>query len=96
MTISDIRKKVIPILKKEGVLKAAIFGSYATGYADPKSDIDFLIQMNKNKSLFDLAGLKIDLEEKLGKKVDVLTYKGIHPLLRRRILGEKITIYEKK
>lgn len=96
ITLSEIKKKARPIFKREGVIKAAIFGSFATGYANKKSDIDILIQMKKSGDIFDLAGIKNELEEKLQKKVDVLTYKGIHPFIRRRILGEKITIYEKK
>ena len=95
ITLNDIKKKARPIFKKEGVIRAAVFGSFATGYADKKSDVDVLVQMRKDGDLFDLARIKIALEEKLQRKVDILTYKGIHPYLRRRILKEKKTIYER-
>lgn len=95
ITLSDIKKKARPIFKKEGVIKAAVFGSFATGYADKKSDIDFLIKMDKSKSLLDLVGIKLNLEKNFRRKVDVITYGGIHRLLKNRILREKIIIYEK-
>ncbi|MGP3668261.1 MAG: nucleotidyltransferase family protein [Candidatus Bathyarchaeota archaeon] len=56
------------------------------------SDIDILVEFEGEKSLLDLAGLKIDLEEALGRKVDVLTYNSLHPLLRDRILQEQKAI----
>jgi len=62
------------------VIKAAIFGSYATGEAKANSDIDLLVQ----------------LEDALNKKVDLLTYNSIHPYLKRIILNEQKVIYEKR
>jgi len=56
------------------------------------SDIDILIEFKGNKSLLDLAGLKIELEETLHRKVDVLTYNSLHPLLKDRILKEQKVI----
>ena len=95
MTVQAIANKILPILKKQGVTKAAIFGSHATGEAKKRSDVDLLVEFAGRKSLFDLVGLKLDLEEVLKKKVDVLTYRSIHPLLRDIILNEQIIIYEK-
>lgn len=89
ITLSEIKKKARPTFKKEGVIKAAVFGSFATGYADRKSDIDFLIKMDKSKSRFDLIEIKLNLEKKLRRKVDVITYGGIHRQLKNRILREK-------
>ena len=87
--INEIRQKAVPVLKRNGVVKAGIFGSYATGKAGKKSDVDMLVKFSGKKSLLDLAGLKIELERKLGKKVDVLTYNSVHPLLRNRIFKEE-------
>jgi len=90
MGIKDIKKKITPILKRNDVKRAAIFGSVARGEAKKNSDIDILIEFKKNnKSLLDLAGLKIELEEKMNKKVDVLTYNSIHPFLKEIILKEQ-------
>lgn len=94
--ISLIKKKILPILKRQGVTKAAIFGSFARGDNKKRSDIDLLVNLKKDKSLLDLVGLKLDLEKKLNKKVDVLTYNGINPRLKDIILKEQKIIYEKR
>jgi len=92
MTTERIKNKIMPVLKKYDVKKASFFGSFARGEATPKSDIDLLIEFKGRKSLLDLSGLKIELEELLKRKVDVLTYKSIYPLLKDRILKEQETI----
>ncbi len=92
MNIKQISKVSIPVLKKNGVVTAGIFGSYVRGQAGKRSDIDFLVKFKGRKSLLDLVGLKYDLEEKLNKKVDIITYNSIHPLLRENILKEEVKI----
>lgn len=57
-----------------------------------QSDVDLLVEFEGRKSLLDIAGLKIELEDALGRKVDVVTYRSLHPLLRERILGEQVPI----
>ncbi len=89
-------KIIIPILKRYGVVKAGLFGSFVRGEARKSSDIDILIQFKGRKSLLDLVGLKLELEGRLKRKVDVLTYNSIHPLLKDRILKEEVRIYEKR
>ncbi len=69
--IREIKQKAVPVLKRNGVVKAGIFGSYATGKANKKSDVDILVKISGKKSLLDLAGLKMELENKLAKKVDI-------------------------
>lgn len=96
MNIQTIKTKTTPILKNEGVVKAAVFGSHATGEAKQDSDVDLLVEFGSRKSLFDLVGLKLKLEEVLKKKVDLLTYRSINHLLRDIILNEQIVIYEKE
>ena len=89
--ISDLKlKQMVSTLRKNNVIKAGLFGSYARGRATDKSDIDILVRFRGRKSLVDLARLEIELEEKLGRKVDVLTYNSIHPLLKKRILEEEV------
>ncbi len=90
--LGDIKKIIVPVLKRNGVVKAGIFGSFARGEAKKKSDIDILIKYRGKKTLFDLAGLEIELEGKTGKKVDLLTYNSIHPLLKERILKEEVQV----
>ena len=91
--IEEVKRKIVKILRKNGVVRAGIFGSYARGEQKKNSDIDVLIEVQARKfSLLDLIGLEMDLVEKLGRKVDLLTYKSIHPLLRDRILKEEVRI----
>jgi hypothetical protein len=87
-----IRRKILPILRRYDVARAAIFGSIARGESTERSDIDLLVEFKGQKSLLDLAGLKIALEELLKTKVDVLTYNSLHPLLKDKILSEQKVI----
>ena len=92
-SFSIIKRKALPILKRHDVRRAAIFGSFARGDETSKSDVDFLIEYEgKNQSLLDLVALKSDLEEALGREVDVITYRSIHWRLREHILAEQIVI----
>ncbi|MFH0792321.1 MAG: nucleotidyltransferase family protein [bacterium] len=93
MEISEVKRKIIAILKRNDVKRAAVFGSVARGTAKKNSDIDLLVEFKGNdKSLLDLSGLKIELEEKLSKKVDLLTYNSLNPLLKEIILSEQKVI----
>ena len=95
--IQRIARIAVPLLKKYGVVRAGIFGSYARKEEKNKSDIDLLIEVRRKKfSLLDLIGLELELKKKLRKKVDLLTYNGIHPLLKKRILLEEVRIIWKK
>lgn len=89
MTTQFIKKKIAPILKRRGVLKAAVFGSAARGEMNKKSDVDILVKLKKDKTLFDLIGLQIALEDALGRKVDVVEYGALHPLIKRAVLKEQ-------
>jgi len=88
----EFKNKIRKILKKNNVVRAGIFGSYARGDQKKSSDIDFLIQFKGRKSLLDLSGLKIELEEKLKKEVHLVTYKYIHPTLKSQILKEEVEL----
>ena len=90
--VNYIREKTLPELKKAGVLRSSIFGSFARGEAGPESDVDILVEFPDGKSMFDLIELEARLGSTLGKKVDVVTYRSIHHLLRDRILREQIPI----
>ena len=92
MELEEVKKKILPILRHYGVSRAALFGSFARGEEREDSDIDILVEFEGEKSLLDLAGLKIELEDLLGRKVDVLTYDSLHHLLRDRILQEQRVI----
>jgi uncharacterized protein len=92
-TIPIIKRRALPILRRHEVKRAAIFGSFARGDAKTNSDVDFLIEYKTNdKSLFDLVDLKSELEETLGRKVDIVTYNSIYWRLREQILAEQVVI----
>jgi len=91
--IEEIKKKIVPLLKKNKIVRAGIFGSYARGEQKKNSDIDVLIKVQAKKfSLLDLVHLEFELEKILRKKVDLLTYNSINHLLKERILNEEIKI----
>jgi len=90
--IDEIKIILIKVLGKYGVKKAALFGSVVKGEVTEESDIDLLIEFEGRKSLLDLAGLKLALQELLRRRVDIVTYKSLHPLLKERILSEQEVI----
>lgn len=88
-SVEEIKRKILPVLRKYDVKKAALFGSVVSGELNEESDIDLLVDLGDEMSLFDLSGLKIEIEEILQKRVDVVTYNSLHPSLRDRILSEQ-------
>ena len=90
--LQQIEILAAPILKRHGVEKAAVFGSFATGRANKTSDIDFIIEFGDDKSLLDLIALQMALTKSLGRKADVITYASVHRLLKDRILSEQVSI----
>ncbi|MEK6935761.1 MAG: nucleotidyltransferase family protein [Nanoarchaeota archaeon] len=88
--INKIKKPIIEILKKHGVKKAGIFGSYARGEEKKNSDIDILVEIDC--SLLGLISLEMELEKILRKKIDLLTYAGINPHLKEYILKDEVRI----
>jgi hypothetical protein len=89
--INKIKPKILEILKKNKVKRAGIFGSYARGEQKKNSDIDILIEPPKGIG-FGFVGIAIELEEKIGKKVDLVTYKYISPYIREQVLNEEVRI----
>ncbi len=77
---------------KYGAYNVRVFGSVARGEADEQSDIDLLVNMEKGRSLLDLGGLLMDLEDLLGCKVDVVTEKGLRERIRERVLKEAVVL----
>ncbi len=94
--ITEIKEKILPILKKNDIIKASIFGSFARGEDKKGSDLDMLVELNKKHSLLDLIGIKFELEDVLKRKVDLLTYGGVNPRLEKYIYKDEIKIYAKR
>ena len=91
LTVAMIKRKIGPTLRSNDVKKAAIFGSVATGTAKKNSDIDIIVEFSKPKGL-EFVNLKLALEGKLNRKVDLLTYRSINPYIRKRVLKEAVAI----
>ena len=87
-TLEKLRPIVLRVTQGYGVRNVRIFGSFARGEQRKTSDVDLLVDLPDGMTLFDLSGLKIDLEEALKRKVDVIPARSIKPALRETILAE--------
>lgn len=89
----QMKEKIAGTLRQAGVRRAAVFGSRARGEERQESDLDLLVEFEGQKTLLDLAALKMRLEHMLGVQVDLITYQSLSPLLRDSILREQISLY---
>lgn len=90
--LKEKREEILRIAAKYGARNIRLFGSVARGEADDVSDIDFLVEMEPGKSLFDLGGLQFELESLLGCRVDVVTERGLKARIRERVLHEAVLL----
>lgn len=90
--LEEIKQKAIPVLKKAGVIRSSLFGSFVRGEQNENSDIDILVEMPDGKSLFDFVDLQLKLEDVLGRKVDLGEYETIKPRLKNYISNSQIQI----
>ena len=91
-TLGSKRHEILRAAAARGAYNVRVFGSVARGEADERSDVDFLVNIEPGRSLFDLGGLLMDLQEILGRKVDVVTEKGLRERIRDRVLNEAVPI----
>jgi len=92
--IDQIKQRILPILSRHGIKRAALFGSVVRGEMREDSDIDILVDIDRDLSLLDFVGIKLEIEDALQKKVDLVEYDTIKPLIKDRILKEQEVIYE--
>jgi uncharacterized protein len=95
MTMDDLKSKreeILAIATRHGAYHIRLFGSVARGEAGAESDVDFLVELEPNRSLLDHAGLLLDLEEYLACKVDVVTERGLKPRIKDRVLREAVPL----
>ena len=90
--LPEKRKEILNIAMKHGAYNVRVFGSAARGNTGPDSDVDILVEMEEGRSLLDLGGLLMDLQDLLGCKVDVVTEQGLRPRIRNRILREAVPL----
>lgn len=92
LTVEETRDKVLPILRQYGAMRAGFFGSLVRGELQVDSDIDILVDLPRNLSLLDLSGIALELEAVLGRKVDLVEYDSIHPLIKEKVLAQEVRI----
>ena len=86
--IGEKRDAILALAAKHGASNVRVFGSVAEGKADDASDVDFLVDMEPDRSLLDLGGLLMDLQDLLDRKVDVVTEPALHWYIRDRVVQE--------
>ncbi len=86
--LKEKREAILRAAARHGAREIRVFGSAARGEAGEESDIDFLVEMEPDRSLFDRIALLNDLRELLGRNVDLVTERSLYWLIRRRILKE--------
>ena len=94
MNVLEIQKKIRPILKEYGVKHAAVFGSVSRGDDNPKSDIDIMVSLGKPMGMFAYMSLIREIEDKLNRKIDLVTENSLNKFVRPYILPDLKTIYE--
>lgn len=86
------REEILRLCATYGARNPRVFGSVARGEADARSDVDFLVEMEPGRSLFDLGGLQYALERLLGPPVDVVTERGLKARIRDRVRREAVPL----
>jgi uncharacterized protein len=86
------RNEILQVATRHGARHVRVFGSVARGDSDDKSDVDFLVEMERGRSLLDLGGLLMDLQNLLGRRVDVVTERGLRERIRSRVLREAVPL----
>jgi hypothetical protein len=86
------RTDILRLADRHGATEVRIFGSVARGEAGPDSDVDLLVKMAPERSLLDHVALWQDLEDLLGRKVDLVSEKALHRLMRDQILKEAVPL----
>lgn len=96
LTLEQLRRErkaeILRLAGLHGCRNVRVFGSVATGENRPDSDVDFLVEMESGRTIFDLAGFLGELRELLGAEVDVVESRSIHPYIRDRVLGEAVRL----
>ena len=94
MNVLEIQNKISPVLKEYGIRYAAVFGSVSRGNDKPKSDIDIMVSLGKPMGMFAYMSLIREMENRLGRKVDLVTENSVNKFVRPLIQPDLKTIYE--
>jgi len=86
--IQQKKKEILLVAQQHGIVNIRIFGSVARGDDNLQSDVDLLVDLEQGRTLFDLGGALIKLQDLLGRKVDIVTERGLHWYLKEKIMKE--------
>jgi len=86
--VQQKKQEILAVAHAHGLLNVRVFGSVVRGEDTPQSDVDLLVDLDKDRTLLDMGGALIKLQELLGRKVDIVTERGLHWYLRDKILKE--------
>ena len=92
-TIDELRRLIAPIAKQHGVRSVALFGSYSRGTATPDSDVDLLIEKGQARTLFQLSGFRLDVEDALHLPVDLVTTESSDRDFVDMIAKDRVLLY---
>jgi predicted nucleotidyltransferase len=96
MDIAEITQSVQSYLVHKPVIRAYLFGSFATGSSETDSDVDILVELDHTKPIgLEFVGMWQDLQKLLGRKVDLVTLEGVSPFIRPHVESQKLLIYER-
>lgn len=95
MSIKDLQNKLSPIFREHGVKHASVFGSVSRGDDREDSDVDILVDIDKPIGVYEFIGLQFDLEDALGKKVDLVSNRAVNKYIKPFIEKDLISIYER-
>ena len=90
--LKEKREDILRLAQKHGARNIRVFGSIARGEADEKSDIDFLVDMERGRSLLDMGGLLMDLRDLLGRDVDVVSVRRLRPRIGEQVIREAVSL----
>ena len=90
--LEEIREKIRPILRRHGVRKAGLFGSFVRGAMSKDSDLDIVVEIDDDLSLLDFIGVKLELEDALQRKVDLVEYCTLKPALEEKSMTEQVEV----
>jgi uncharacterized protein len=90
--LQDKRDEILRITAAHGAQNVRVFGSVSRGEAGAKSDVDLLVKLEPGRSLLDLIAIKQELEDLLGREVDVLTEDAVSAYIREQVLKEAVSL----
>lgn len=90
--LAEKREAIVDAARRHGAVSIRVFGSVARGDENAESDIDFAVRMEPGRSLLDMGALLADLEDLLGRKVDLVSEDGLRPRFREHVAREAIAL----